>query len=135
MQPPPKYEERGPLKRVWQALNKLREYSLSITPVSGANVRVQRTTRGAVIESNAKSETVPAEETTSGGMTFRGEFDSSGATQYSAQNVVVIRGGVSAGCYVCITDDPPAGSTVPSDPATGERWIMLAPGHTIGFWT
>lgn len=71
----------------------------------------------------------------SGGMQFRGDFDTSGATQYVSQNVVVIRGGISAGTYVCISDDPAVPGQPPSDPATGDRWVALSRGYTIGWWT
>jgi hypothetical protein len=68
-----------------------------------------------------------------GNMNFRGEFDPSGATQYVPGDCVVLRGGISAGFYFCFAQDP-AGESVPTYPYTAERWILLAPGHSAGFW-
>jgi hypothetical protein len=68
----------------------------------------------------------------SSGMVFRGEW--SAIESYSTQDVVVVRGGISAGTYVCVRNNPPA--TAPQDPASdpslGIYWVCLSRGPTWG---
>lgn len=53
---PDRQPEIGLLAKVWRAFNQLRDHVSSITPLAGPNVRVHRTTRGCVIESEPKGE-------------------------------------------------------------------------------
>lgn len=65
-----------------------------------------------------------------GGMVFRGEW--SPVLNYQAGDVVVIRGGVMAGCYICVVDV--GAGTPPTFPADSDFWVMLSPGPSMGNW-
>jgi hypothetical protein len=72
----------------------------------------------------------------SAGMNFKGEWVN--GVSYSIGDVVVVRGGVSGGTYICVMKTTPA-QGIPMDPAQdpslGVYWVQLASGNTMGTWT
>lgn len=60
MIPPRKHSEDGPLRKVWKALNDLRDFAVATRPAPGRNIRLRNTSQGCIINSEA-TEGEPAE--------------------------------------------------------------------------
>lgn len=112
-------------------LNTLLEAVTHMVPLQTVDADVSITTRGTMIV--PKRRQVKAGE--GGGLRFRGEW--SAAEVYAVDDIVVVRGGVSAGSYICIQSVGPAGdpSQVPSWPDVGVYWVSLGRGNTGGQWS
>lgn len=125
----PRHLERPPRTnnaRLDRWLEKVHEAYQSLRPVPSLNTQTTRTAIGTSIKAKpGGGEAAPP------GMIFRGEWD--GTVSYKEQDVVVIRGGVAAGTYVCVRDAP-ATTPMPTYPATGDFWVNLSPGNTLGAW-
>jgi hypothetical protein len=112
-------------------LNEVHDFTLSLVPMQTLNTKITRTAKGIAIEAQAGGgASAPP------GMKFQGEWSS--ASSYFAapnQDVVVIRGGVSAGTYVCVRNAP-AGTPPPGspDPTVGTFWVSIASGDSRGAW-
>lgn len=109
-----------------QWLNQLRKCVAERTPQTSPTARVSRTQSGFYYV------TIPGESgaASSPGMVFRGEWRGSVA-DYLEGNVVVIRGGISAGCYVALRDVPQG--TEPAFPDTGIYWASIS-RNFAGAW-
>ena len=123
---PPRPSGSDPSSRfmqwVWESIQALR-----IQEVPGAVV--SRTSRGIVLVPTARGGGAP---TAAPGMRFRGEYVTSG--DYVTGDVVVIRGGSSAGAYVCVQDNPGAANP-PVLPDTGATyWVSIGRADTVGSW-
>lgn len=106
-------------------LNQLRAVVKSLLPVASVGARVVRRSVGT---SYVAKRPRPAQS--SGGMTFRGEYNGG---PYSAQDVVVVRGGgPSAGAYVAARDVPEGNP--PAYPDIGIYWVSLK-GSEVIYWT
>ena len=131
---PRKYAERGMFREVWKAINALIEQQRRIAPMSGENVKVNRTVNGAVISAN-----IPEPEEAQP-VQWKGEWRTGIAY---VENDIVIRGsanlssaawndtdsiltdGTKAGVYIAL-QDVPAGTAAPLEPNTGAYWETLA---------
>jgi hypothetical protein len=126
--PPPALPPIKKMRALTVWLNDLRAYCASLNPMPSANVRINHTAIGTSWESTAAAETSPKKP--NAGMVFRGEW--SAAVDYLSQDVVVIRGGISGGCYICIRDAP--AGVPPTFPADSDFWVQLSPGNALGDW-
>ena len=106
-------------------INRIIDRLNSLTLRAGPNVKLTYTSVGTIVEAQPGGR-----KTVSGGMTFRGEWSPT-VTDYSEQDVVVIRGGVSAGTYVALQDVPVG--TEPAYPDVGIYWASLSRGVS-GLW-
>lgn len=115
-----------PPQRSW--LQSLRNYVASLRPVQSFGTRTSHTSTGVAHETRPGQTTAPPSP--SSGMNFRGEYDP-GITDYVEGDVVVVRGGVSAGTYIALRDVP-AGQQ-PAYPDVGIYWASLA-RSVAGVW-
>lgn len=124
-------KETGLASDVRKALNELARLVESSRVFTSDTVKVRRRTIGTTLEGTKKAKAEPGE-----GMKFKGEYISGQA--YERDDVVVVRGGSTAGTYIAYQDVPasaPAPQDPPVDPTQGIYWIQIAPGYTIGQWT
>ena len=131
MRLPSKMDERGPAREIRRKLNQIIDALVSLRIIRAPNMRVAHTTLGQRIEVEAVSEAVPAPST---GMRWRGEWSAS-VNDYESGDVVVVRGGNTAGTYIAITSVPTSlpPSDPPVDPANGIYWVSLA-RNGINVW-
>ncbi len=107
-------------------LNQFRREIRRAIPSRGSGVRLLQRSNGTIIEADpSKGGGTPAE-----GIVFRGDWDPNGS--YSPQDAIAIRGGISAGFYICHTSAP-SGSTPPS-PADNSKWTLVVSGNAMGLW-
>ena len=120
---PRKMDERGPARDIRRTINQIIDALVSLQIIRAPNLRVSRGNLGQKIEVKAVSEAVPAPST---GMRWRGEWNSS-VNDYESGDVVVVRGGNTAGSYVAVASVPTATppSDPPIDPANGIFWVSL----------
>lgn len=126
-------KESGPFAELKREINRLSREVDSLRLMTSDTVKVRRSSLGTLLDITVK----PGKGTTTSGMRYRGEWSPNVA--YEVDDVVNVRGGITAGLYICVSptlistavapQDPPA------DPSQGIFWIMLAPGYTIGQWT
>lgn len=95
-------------------------------PRQGRGVRLRQTTRGIIIEAD------PSE---GGGKPppsswYRGDWRSD--TNYSTGEGVSIRGGLTAGLYLALTDV--AAGQAPPSPADVTKWVRVATDNPMGGW-
>lgn len=96
---------------------------ISLQPISGPGVSVEQTLRGTMYRAKVQDEPEPVG---SSEMRFRGEYSTE--TVYVEGDVVVVRGGVTAGLYISNTD----GNT--DTPDNSANWTQLADNNSIGRW-
>lgn len=120
MLPPKRYAEKGLHKSVWRALNDFRDYLISITPTGGKNVKIQRTSRGVLIE--AEPQSVGGD--TRDDMIFVGDWTADIEIPYNPQDTFI----KDNKAYVTLELDPKAGETAKQDPATSTRYRQLPSG-------
>lgn len=125
-----KLDENRLAKDIRRTINKLIDEVASLRIASAPGMKVKRTAAGTVL-SVGRVQTVNQ----TSGMNFRGEW--SAGSSYSVGDVVVVRGGLSSGTYICVVTAP-AGTAAPADPpvdpALGVYWISLARGNTSASW-
>lgn len=111
------------------ALNEMIDAINARTPGAGFRTKLRFTPAGFTIEANPAGE--QADVT---GMVFKGEWSDKA---FKKGEVVVVRGGISAGTYIA-SRDVPAGTGIPTDPPTdptqGIFWISIGKGDTLGQW-
>lgn len=120
-----------PNKQFGEAWNRATDELRSHVPIQGPGILTSHTPHGVIRETDMPSGVYGVSEASTG-MTFRGEWSTSG--DYSTQDVVVIRTGTNAGTYVCVADNP-GESNPPTTPDTGNAyWVRLLGGSSIGSW-
>lgn len=107
-------------------INQLRAVIESLLPKGGRGVRVHRTPNGTTYDSEPGSTggDPPASDW------FQGDWNS--PSSYVRGHGVAIRGGITAGLYICHTDAP-AGTNPPS-PSDDSRWTLVVSGNAMGLW-
>jgi len=88
-------------------------------------VKWEHTTRGIRAHVKPFSANTPA----SGGGSFVGEIDLTGATAYTAQQWGVISSGPSKGTYVCILDTDAASNPPTLPPGNSLYWTCVSDGQ------
>ena len=118
---PDKMAEDGRLRiRLMQKMfNQLRAFAQSLELTQGVGYRKKRSPRGTTLEVLAEN-TVTEEGS---GVIFRGEWRSD-VDDYVEGNLVVIRGGISAGAYIALQDVPQG--TAPAYPDVGVYWVSIS---------
>ncbi len=103
-------------------VNKLIDNVESCEILDDPTVNIQRGSNGTRI--SVKQQTIQRTSTTpqSSGMNFRGEWSAT-VSDYVFGDVVVIRGAIIAGTYVCIAAAP-----VGSNPSLGIYWVTISGG-------
>lgn len=123
MTPLKRFVEAGQSKAFFQALNKIVDRINQLSVVETPNSLTQITPRGTMKTTQA---TQQGGSTGSSEMRFRGEWSED--ETYVEGDVVVVRGGVNAGCFISTAD----GNT--SSPWSSSTWVSLSDNNSIGRW-
>lgn len=113
----------GPNARFFAKLNEIIRAVNALRGIDSPNSLTTRDVHGTI----KTPKTIPFPQAGGDGMVFKGEWSSENS--YSVNEVVLIRGGTTAGQYLSLIDtntDPPYNSS---------NWVQLANNNAIGNWT
>jgi hypothetical protein len=115
-----------PISKKNRYINELRREQRRHRPAFGRGVRFKQRSSGTIIESRPgdSSGRQPVDTW------FVGDWSPN--VSYTEGNGVCIRGGLTAGLYMCHTDAP--AGTPPPSPADDSYWTLLVSGNAMGNW-
>lgn len=119
-------KELASINRRNRYLNEEREATRRTVVSRGRGARMKQRSAGTIIEVRPgdPSGRPPASSW------FRGDWDPNAS--YVESEGVAIRGGITAGLYICHTDA--AAGTPPPSPADYSHWTLVVSGNAMGLW-
>jgi hypothetical protein len=133
--PPERISGGFTIKKLWDWLNRFRDYVISITPRQGHGTRVHRSALGSMVSAQPGDTTIEGGE---GKFKYRGMWVL--GEEYKENDVVIIRAGQTTegnqnynhGTFFCVLDHEATEENRPKEPTFNQGETALDPLESIG---